>query len=182
LKVLDDPVHLWWLRRGDSRALHHFYEKYKHAMLGLAVALSGDEAAGEDIVHDVFVAFVRLSPKLELRTSVRSYLLSSVANRVRNLGREKAPPSPLPDEAENDLADRRTPAEIVIRDERDALIDQAMMQLPYDQREIILLHLQSGLKFREIAASLNLSINTAQSRYRYGLQKLRSLLDGKVTP
>ncbi len=180
--MLEDPVHLWWLRRGDSRAVHHFYEKYKHAMLGLAVALSGDKSTGEDIVHDVFVSFVKLSPKLELRTSVRSYLLSSVANRVRNMSREKISESLPTDDAGNGLADPHTPVEIVIEGERDDLIGQAMMQLPYDQREIILLHLQSGMKFKEIAASLNLSINTAQSRYRYGLQKLRSLLDGKVAP
>ena len=37
------------------------------------------------------------------------------------------------------------------------------------------------MKFREIADSQNVSINTIQSRYRYGLERLRSLLDGKVT-
>ena len=57
-----------------------------------------------------------------------------------------------------------------------------MAQLPYDQREAVILHLQAGMKFREIANSQNVSINTIQSRYRYGLERLRSLLDGKVTP
>ncbi len=44
------------------------------------------------------------------------------------------------------------------------------------------MHLQVAMTFKEIAVSQNVSINTVQSRYRYGLQKLRSLLDGKVTP
>jgi RNA polymerase sigma factor (sigma-70 family) len=87
-----------------------------------------------------------------------------------------------PAETEVGLVDSRTPAQIAIERERDVLVEQAMAQLPYDQREIIALHLQAGMKFREIAISLNVSINTAQSRYRYGLQKLRSLLDGKVAP
>ncbi len=56
------------------------------------------------------------------------------------------------------------------------LIEQAMAQLPYDQREAIILHLQSGMRFREIANCQNVSINTILSRYRYGLEKLRSLL------
>jgi RNA polymerase sigma-70 factor (ECF subfamily) len=56
-----------------------------------------------------------------------------------------------------------------------------MAQLPYQQREVILLHLVNDLRFREIAAALEISPNTAKSRYRYGLQKLRSQLNGEVT-
>jgi RNA polymerase sigma-70 factor (ECF subfamily) len=59
-------------------------------------------------------------------------------------------------------------------------IEQAMVQLPYEQREAIILHLQSGMRFRAIAAIQGVSINTIQSRYRYGLDKLRSLLNIEV--
>jgi DNA-directed RNA polymerase specialized sigma24 family protein len=82
--MLEEKLWLWKLRRGDAEALRHIYDRYKHDMLGLAVSLSGDRTAGEDTVHDVFVSFVRRAPELRLRTSLRSYLLSSVANRVRN--------------------------------------------------------------------------------------------------
>ncbi|UCD53656.1 MAG: hypothetical protein JSW27_17745 [Phycisphaerales bacterium] len=46
----------------------------------------------------------------------------------------------------------------------------------------MVLHLQVGMKFREIAVSQDVSINTVRSRYRYGLERLRSLLNGTVTP
>jgi RNA polymerase sigma-70 factor (ECF subfamily) len=59
-------------------------------------------------------------------------------------------------------------------------VEQAMTELPYDQREVIILHLQSGMRFRAIAAAQGVSINTIQSRYRYGLDKLRSLLNIEV--
>jgi len=49
--------------------------------------------------------------------------------------------------------------------------------LPYEQRETITLHLHGGLTFREIAEHQDVSINTAQSRYRYGLDRLRSILE-----
>jgi len=55
-----------------------------------------------------------------------------------------------------------------------------MAQLPYAQREVVVLHVQGGMKFRAIAKSQNASINTVQSRYRYGLDKLRSLLNGEI--
>jgi len=55
-----------------------------------------------------------------------------------------------------------------------------MAQLPYEQREVIILHLMSDMRFRAIAGTQGVSISTVQSRYRYGLNKLRTLLDSEV--
>ncbi|MBN1508903.1 MAG: RNA polymerase sigma factor [Sedimentisphaerales bacterium] len=178
--MLEDRLLLWRLKRGDAGALRQIYENYKHDLLGLAVTLSNDRTAAEDAVHDTFVSFVRLSPTLRLRTSLRSYLLTAVANRVRSLNRSvsrQASPG-----ASSDSECEPPPDETVMRNERAALLDRALAQLPDDQREAVVLHLQVGMKFREIADSRNVSINTIQSRYRYGLERLRSLLDGKVMP
>ncbi len=172
--ILEDRWLLRKLRHGDAAALQRLYEKYKRDLLGLAVTLSRDKGAGEDIVHDVFVSFVRFAPRLRLRTSLRSYLLASVANRARNLNRVSTREPPPPCAAES------PPDQKVWEHERTSLIERAMAQLPGDQRETIILHLQAGMKFKEIADSQNVSVNTIQSRYRYGLEKLRSLLDGKV--
>ena len=65
-------------------------------------------------------------------------------------------------------------------DEARHRVGDALGQLPYEQREVILLHLHSGLTFREIAGARKMSINTVQSRYRYGLQKMRSFLNSEV--
>ncbi|MEA3226372.1 MAG: sigma factor-like helix-turn-helix DNA-binding protein, partial [Planctomycetota bacterium] len=51
---------------------------------------------------------------------------------------------------------------------------------PYEQREVLILHSYSGMKFRTIAKQQGVSINTAQGRYRYALDKLRSILNGEV--
>ncbi len=56
-----------------------------------------------------------------------------------------------------------------------------MALLPYEQREVLMLHLHSGMKFRQIAETQGVSTNTVQGRYRYGLDKLRSMLNGEVT-
>jgi RNA polymerase sigma-70 factor (ECF subfamily) len=175
--IREDRLLLWKLKRGDADALRRLYEKYRHDLVGLAVTLARDKTSAEDAVHDAFVSFVRLSPRLRLRTSLRSYLLSAVANRVRSLNRAGARPVP----PETGAQEEPPPEQTVLHTERSRLIDQALAQLPDDQREAVILHLQVGMKFREIANSQEVSINTIQSRYRYGLEKLRSLLDGKVT-
>jgi len=180
--MLEDRLLLWKVQRGDADALRRVYEKYRHDLLGLAVTLSRDKAAAEDAIHDAFVSFVRVSPGLRLRTSLRSYLLTAVANRVRSLNRANAKRTVCSVDAEDVSIEMPPPDHAAMRTERATLVEQALAQLPYDQREAVILHLQVGMKFREIANSQNVSINTIQSRYRYGLERLRCLLDGKVTP
>jgi len=58
--------------------------------------------------------------------------------------------------------------------------EDLLARLPYDQREVIVLHLHHGTRFSEIAEAQHVSINTVQSRYRYGMDKLRSMLNGEV--
>lgn len=180
--MVNEKLLLWRVKRGDADAVRCVYDRYKHDMLGLAVALSGDRTTGEDVVHDVFVAFVRFCPRLRLRMSLRSYLLTCVANRVRNLGRTNAHRVSSVDWAEPGASEAFRPDRVATQAEQALLVEEALQELPYDQREAIILHLQTSMTFKEIAISQNVSINTVQSRYRYGLQKLRSLLDGKVTP
>jgi RNA polymerase sigma-70 factor (ECF subfamily) len=174
--MFEDKWLIWKLKQGSSDALCRIYEKYKKDMLALASALANDKTLAEDIVHDCFVSFAGCCRNLELRTSLKSYLLTSVANRVRNSGRDKIKSVEDIDEIEIADLDFNQPQQQVMNNERVRKINAALLQLPYDQQEIVFLHLQSGLKFRDIAILHNVSINTIQSRYRYGIDKLRTIL------
>ena len=55
-------------------------------------------------------------------------------------------------------------------------VNDALEQIPYEQREVVLLHVHGGMKFKAISQLQNVSINTVLSRYRYALEKLRILL------
>ena len=57
---------------------------------------------------------------------------------------------------------------------------QALRQIPYEQREAVLLHIRGGMKFREMARVQGVSVSTIHARYRYGLDKLRSLMNSEV--
>jgi RNA polymerase sigma-70 factor (ECF subfamily) len=178
--MFEDKWLFWKLKQGSSNALCRIYEKYKNTLLGLAIALSNDKTVAEDIVHDCFVSFAQSANKLHLRNSLKSYLSTSIANRVRNLGRDKI--RPALDIETIDIAgpDSDCPDRLAMSKEQMQRINLALTRLPYEQQEIIILHLQSGLKFKEIAKSQNVSVNTILSRYRYGIDKLRSILDGEV--
>ncbi len=165
------------LRRGHAEILRCVYETYKDSMLALAITLSRDPSAAEDVVHDVFVAFAKLAPTLRLSSSLRSYLLTAVANRVRSLKRRRHDCVDLMDNG--DIRDDATldPANRVMTAELLERVDTAIGELAYEQRETIVLHLQTGLPFREIARVQAVSMGTVLSRYRYGLNRLRRSVD-----
>ena len=177
-KMLEDKLLVWKLKHGKKDALRLVYEKYKNDLLVLAIALSNDTATAEDVVHDVFVSFAEFASKLQLRTSLRSYLLTSVANRIRNHWARQQSIGLTELDVADSVSD--TPDKLVISAEESQRINDAILELPYEQREVIILHLQSGLKFKAIAESQGVSINTVQSRYRYGLHKLQLVLNSEV--
>jgi RNA polymerase sigma-70 factor (ECF subfamily) len=178
--MLEDKLLVWKLKRGSSDALRRIYEKYKDDLLALAIALSNDRSAAEDVLHDVFVSFAQYAVKLKLQTSLKSYLSSCITNRVRSLQSIKSSQKEQIETAENIEYDYNEPPHLAILSEQSKQIETELSELPYQQREIIILHLYSKMKFVEIAKMQGVSINTIQSRYRYGLEKLKSQLNGKV--
>jgi RNA polymerase sigma-70 factor (ECF subfamily) len=64
--------------------------------------------------------------------------------------------------------------------EQSIRLSDALSQIPAEQREVVVLKVKAGMKFRQIAVLQDVSINAAQARYRYGMDKLRSLLKSEV--
>ena len=178
--MIEDKLLIWKLKSGDRVALVRIYEKYKNDLLRIASGLSSRTSIAEDVVHDVFVSLAQSPEKLKLGGNLKAYLATCVANRVRNSNRAGQREQTMNlDENEPVTADSRPDGWIIHGEELDSL-NSAMAQLPYHQREVVILHVQGGMRFRAIAKSQNVSINTVQSRYRYGLDKLRSLLNSEV--
>lgn len=174
--MLEDRWLVMRLRRGSRDAFGRIYQKYRSDLLALAISLARDRARAEDALHDAFVGLARTAPRLRPTVNLKAYLATAVANRVRNQfrdgQREDVMENPPASAAESDDApDRRSMLADDLR-----CVARALEELPDDQREVIVLHLLHGLRFRDVAAGLDLSINTVQSRYRYGLAKLRSTL------
>jgi len=179
--MIEDKLLIWRLKCGSSDALCRIYKKYKNNLLRLASALLNDTSAAEDIVHDFFVSFAQSPEKLKLNGSLKSYLATCVANRVRNINktRQRQETAGL-NEAESAVSNSKRPEQWIICSEQLRQLNNAFAQLPHQQREVIILHAQGGMKFKAIAELQGVSINTIQSRYRYGLDKLRSILDSEV--
>ena len=177
--MLQDKLLIWKFNHGNKDVLRLIYEKYKDDLLTLATALLYQKTEAEDVVHDVFCSLS--AQKLRLNTNLKGYLVTCVANNARNRNRANAAhTSSGLDTACSIASDAKSPDIAAIFGEELSLLSSSLAQLPYDQREVILLRLYSGMKFKAIAALGGQSINTIQGRYRYGLEKLRSLMNVEV--
>jgi len=180
--MLEDKRLLRRLRRADVDALRLLYDKYKADLLKLAVILTGDVGQAEDVVQDVFLQLARSYRRISIRGNVRNYLITCLVNRTRSLHRAAGQRCEMTFEAPlTQTCPRPQPDQWAVLNERMQQLSAAMSQLPLEQREVIALRFEAGLGFRRIAHLQQVSVNTAQGRCRYGMEKLRSVLNSEVT-
>lgn len=178
--MLRDKLLIHKFNRGSKEAFRCIYEMYKDQLLALAIALLKDTSAAEDVLHDVFVSFAQSAGTFRLTGSLKAYLSTCIANKARDRNRAKASGNVGLDSIHDVHYDVSTPETLTIQNDETKRLHNALAELPYAQRETIVLHLHHAMRFRHIAEMHGVSINTIQSRYRYGLDKLRSLLVSEV--
>jgi RNA polymerase sigma-70 factor (ECF subfamily) len=178
--MIQDRLLIFKCKRGSRTAFQRIYEKYESDLRTLAANLLDDKAAAEDIVQDVFLSFLKVVDKLELRSSLAGYLKTCVANRARDYLRKRQRQTIVVNDPEQVIPSNNGPVRLVIQSEEMQKLGFAMSQIPYEQREAIVLHLHGQMKFKTIAKLQNVSIKTAHTRYRAGLDRLRSVLNSEV--
>jgi RNA polymerase sigma-70 factor (ECF subfamily) len=177
---MTDSLRIARRKQRRKNALRGIYEKHRDSLLILAIALSHDVNIAEDAVHDVFVAFAGNFEKFKLTGSLKAYLTKCVANRVRDLMRKKRSQALNPQDGNQVHQDLSDPESFIICNEQLRILSSALAMLPHEQREVIVLHIHGQMRFRLIAKSLGISVNTVKGRYRYGINKLRSILNSEI--
>ena len=177
--MLEDELLKLKFKRGNTDALAAIYDKYADYLLTLAMALLNDHALAEDVLHDVFVKFAKSVTRFRLRGSLKAYLARSIVNRSRDHMRKRKHTPAVLDEAKLPASSAAGPDSGMIFEELSARMSDALAELSDEQREVVVLKVKGGLKFRQIAALQDVSINAAQARYRYGIDKLRSILNSE---
>jgi RNA polymerase sigma-70 factor, ECF subfamily len=155
----------------NTAEIEDLYRQHGAALLLFASAISGDRGRAQDAVHQVFLKAIENGSVSEA-INKKAYLFACVRNAVLN---------------EAKLQDRNMPLDInsawFSPPDRDYAGEQnlrrALGDLPDDQREVIVLHVWGELTFSEIGDLLSVSSNTAASRYRYALAKLRGSMLAK---
>ena len=179
--VMEDKLLIWKFKQGSREALRRIYDKYHGRLLKLAIVLTGDLDTSEDIVQDVFVHFAQSANRFGLSGSLKSYLITSTLNGVRNQRRDNGRHRlQSVDEANYLPSFVKRPDQWAVLSEQLERLSCAMICLPYEQREVITLRIGENMTLHQIAGLQKTSISTVHGRYRYGIEKLRSLLNSEI--
>jgi RNA polymerase sigma-70 factor, ECF subfamily len=156
--------------------LERLYDAHAQALYAFLLNFTRDEDVTRDLLQDMFVRLARQPQLLQGVRHERSFLIRLAHNAAIDLirrrgtrevyhekfGREPHPPfAPSADPDEHSFRER---------------LSEALGDLPPEQRAVVHLKLWEELTFGQIAEALGISPNTAASRYRYGLDKLRERL------
>jgi len=178
--MIQDKLLIWKCKYGSRTAFKRIYEKYESDLRTLAANLLDDKVAAEDIVHDVFVSFLQIVDKFELRSSLAGYLKTCVANKSRDYMRKRQQETGTVSDSEPVMSNNSWPLQLVIKDEQMQKLCSAISQLPYEHREAVVLHVHGQMRFKTIAKLQNTSIKTAYIRYRAGLDELKAMLNSET--
>lgn len=158
------------------RDLERLYAEHAGAIYALAMNLLRQEAEARDVLQEIFIKLARHPEILDDVREERPFLLTMAHRQALDLCRRRS----VRTRYEDDYAAERASLFATSPDPdthafRDALSD-ALAELPEEQRLVAHLKLWEGMTFEAIAESLGIPANTAASRYRYALDKLRARL------
>ena len=149
-----------------SEDVRRLYEEHGRALLAYASALLRDPSAAEDVLHHVFLNL--LKGRAAMNGAPAPYLFRAVRNTALNHIRGQSRETDLGDTAVWLESPDGSP-------ETSIALQSALRALPDEQREVVVLKTWGHLTFEEAAAVIGVSPNTAASRYRYGIEKLREI-------
>jgi RNA polymerase sigma-70 factor (ECF subfamily) len=156
--------------------IERLYDKHAQPLFAFLLNFTRDEADTRDLLQEIFVKLAREPKLLDGVREERAFLIRLAHNAaidlIRRRGTCERTKENFTAEAISIFAPANDPDEKVFREE----LAIALGELPEEQRAVVHLKLWGEMTFEEIAAALDIPPNTAASRYRYALDKLRGRL------
>lgn len=177
---LDESTLISQLKKGNEDALNHVYKLYYSELYNYTKALCGDDDLAKDIVQETMIKIWRKGSTLNIQSSLRGYLLKSIyyhfIDTQRRIIKETNKLNLLKQEALFEFS------EISSEDLENLYlaIDLEIENLPTQCKEVFLLGKKEGLKYKEIADKLNISIKTVERHMSIALKKLRKKLNNST--
>ncbi len=170
-------------RDGDASAFEQLYTRYKQPLHRYLQHQCGNKATAEELFQDVWMNLIRARQRYEVTASFKTFIYRMAHNRLIDHYRKQRhgiPRSYHEDEIlQNswEFADPISPEQTVSGQQQWHILLQAIESLPEAQREAFLLKENTGLSLEEIASITGVNSETAKSRLRYAVNKLRKTLD-----
>ena len=174
---IEDYILIRRIQNGDPEAFETLVRKHYQNIYQFCVRrCNGDTALAADLTQDTFLKLIEHIQQYRLTGKFINFLLTIAVNTCNNHFKKKSP----------DIVDMDTLSAVpsnlniseeVLRQENTKIIQQAIDRLPDMQKEVVILRFYHDRKLKEIAAITGVSLPTAKSRLKQGLDKLKRYLD-----
>jgi RNA polymerase sigma factor (sigma-70 family) len=177
------------VRRGDPEALGRFFDQHFPSVYGLVLRLVGDVTTAEDITQEVFLKTHRAIGSLDPTRDPAPWLTTIAYNCCRDMWRsaghrmrrQSMSLDEKPELGRFLAAAGGNPEVEALRAERAELVQEAIGQLPEQQREIVMLHDYQGMTHDAIAQMVGASHAAVRKRYSRALTALGKILSERLT-
>ena len=167
------------VRKGDVEQFGRLFDRYHQRLFEFFYRLTGDPTSSEDLVQDVFLRMLKyrrgFGPESEFRPWMYQIARRARIDRFNSRWGEAVLPQ---DGVENvqSLPCRDRPDQLLEQSEQAVFLQRALLQLPEDKREILVLARFQEMKYEQIAALLNLEVGTVKVRVHRAIVELREIL------
>jgi RNA polymerase sigma-70 factor (ECF subfamily) len=163
------------LAKGDASAFETIFELYKRRVFGVALKMLKSETDAEEIVQDVFLSIWLAKAKLNQVNEPEAYLFTITYNTIYSRLKKASHNQELLNTIIQHLTEiQNTTAETIAARETHKLINEAIQQLPPQQRTVYELSKQEGLSYDEIAERMHLSKNTVRNHLSEAMKTIRN--------
>jgi RNA polymerase sigma-70 factor (ECF subfamily) len=164
-------------RAGDEAAFSEFYGRHRRPLFAFLLSLVRERETAEELFQETFFAFLRSLDRLDERESYRPLLARTARNLAFDwLRRRRAGARALERRASDPVFSRPPDGGIPGAAGDPGEVAEMLRELPREQAEAVFLRVFLELTFREIGEVQDCPEESAASRYRYGLNKLREAL------
>lgn len=182
LPQADDATLMLRYRDGDVRAFEILYQRYKGPLYRYLTRLCRNSEAVNDIYQDVWSKVIASRDRYEVRAQFNTFLYriahNAAIDHFRRSGRTPEDRAEDAAELEDQLpaSPDAQPESQAAQMEVRASFQRALAQLPAEQRDVFLLYEETGLSLEQIGQVTGVAMETAKSRLRYAVSKLRTAL------
>ena len=180
LSELEDGYLIQHVRDGELEALGVLYDRHGSVVLRTALAITQDRSAAQDIVQDAFLRLLRSAAIVDPQRPLRPWLYRVTINLCYSFHRRQTWSLISLDHVVNLLVSPKPSPEnaAVEREAHEAVFD-AMRELSWEQRVVVVLFYLNEIPVHEIAGMMDCPVGTVKSRLYYSRRKLRNILQNE---
>ncbi|MCF6223332.1 MAG: RNA polymerase sigma-70 factor [Flavobacteriaceae bacterium] len=167
------------LNEGNKSAFKYLYSKFYNELCAYAKSLSGNAELAEDIVQNVMINIWDRRPNLNIKSSIKSYLYKAVYNHFINTYKQNKKELNFIEKMKADALNYFAEEDDEIIDKKVKMVKLEIENLPKKCREAFLLNKVNGLKYKEVAEELNISVKTVEAHIHNALVKIKKSLEHK---